>query len=106
MNQEVPRVISKGFYKTYRFYAFKILSYLQKQSLFKAAKVRHGVEGVRILRMILINGRLEQRTIQDLALMTAKDVRKILYKLLHEGLLSLQEISKNNNPMFTYYLWY
>ena len=61
----------------------------------------------RILRRILDHGLLEEKAISDLVLAEAKSVRMILFRLVAEGLLVVQEVPRrpDRNPQHTAYLF-
>jgi DNA-directed RNA polymerase III subunit RPC3 len=90
---------------------------------------RHGDDGVRILRLLLNTGKMDEKqvsihfifvffsqTISDLlptqqiskvAMMSPKDVRPLLSAMSAESLISIQEVPKSadRNPTRTFYLW-
>lgn len=68
---------------------------------------KFGSIGARIFRMLLAKKQLEQKQIADFALVSMQEARSVLYKMLQEGILQLQEVPKSldHNPLRTFYLW-
>jgi hypothetical protein len=80
---------------------------LQHQLLLSIVTRRYGTPSARLLRHLHKHGPLEDRTLSERLLMTAKEVRERLYQLLATGLVHLQEVPKgvNREPAKTVYLW-
>lgn len=51
---------------------------------------KFGSEGLRVYRLLLQRGQLEQKAVGDLAMIAAKDVRTLLYNMLAAGYVALQ----------------
>ncbi|KDQ60607.1 hypothetical protein JAAARDRAFT_31565 [Jaapia argillacea MUCL 33604] len=81
---------------------------LQRRVLEAVTRERHGDDGVRILRLLLDSGKIDEKQISKIAMMAAKDLRPLLSALSTDALISLQEVprSADRNPTRTFYLWY
>ncbi|KAF8894419.1 hypothetical protein BD779DRAFT_1609183 [Infundibulicybe gibba] len=81
---------------------------LRRRVLESITRERHGAEGVRILRLLLDTGKLDEKQISKVVMMAAKDVRPLLAALAADSLISTQEVPKtaDRNPTRTFYLWY
>ncbi|NXY82470.1 RPC3 polymerase, partial [Alcedo cyanopectus] len=66
-----------------------------------------GSRCARIFRLLLRKKHLEQKQVEDFAMIPAKEAKEMLYKLLSENLVSLQEIPKtpDHAPSRTFYLY-
>lgn len=51
---------------------------------------RFGAPGMRVFRMLMIKGQLEQKQVADFSMLSPKDTRELLYKMLKAGYLALQ----------------
>ncbi|KAA0703090.1 DNA-directed RNA polymerase III subunit RPC3 [Triplophysa tibetana] len=69
--------------------------------------VRFGSRSARIFRLLLRKRHLEQKQVEDFAMVPAKEAKDMLYKLLSENLVQLQEIPKtpDHAPSRTFYLY-
>ncbi|KAH9951267.1 RNA polymerase III subunit RPC82-domain-containing protein [Amylocystis lapponica] len=81
---------------------------LGRRILEAIARERHGDDGVRIVRLLLDTGKMDEKQISKIGMMTNKDVRPLLSALSADSLVSLQEVPKSadRNPTRTFYLWY
>jgi len=68
---------------------------------------RFGQPSARILRILLANRFLEERSVAKSAMLTGKEAKERLYILLQHGLVHLQEVPKtaDHAPSRTIYLW-
>jgi DNA-directed RNA polymerase III subunit RPC3 len=80
---------------------------LRRRVLEAVARERHGDAGVRIVRLLLQTGKMDERQISKVAMMPGKDVRPLLNAMSAEALVSLQEVPRtaDRNPTRTFYLW-
>ncbi|KAF9072978.1 RNA polymerase III subunit RPC82 helix-turn-helix domain-containing protein [Rhodocollybia butyracea] len=80
---------------------------LRRQVLESVARERHGAEGVRVLRLLMDTGKLDEKQISKMAMMPQKDVRPLLAGLSASSLVSTVEVprSADRNPTRTIYLW-
>ncbi|NWX93891.1 RPC3 polymerase, partial [Nothoprocta pentlandii] len=69
--------------------------------------LRFGSRCARIFRLLLRKKHLEQKQVEDFAMIPAKEAKDMLYKMLSENLVSLQEIPKtpDHAPSRTFYLY-
>ncbi|KAH9030687.1 hypothetical protein EDB85DRAFT_2074259 [Lactarius pseudohatsudake] len=69
---------------------------------------RHGDEGVRILRLLIDSGKVDEKQISKLTMIAPKDVRPLLSAMSAESLISIQEVPKSadRNPTRMFFLWY
>jgi len=81
---------------------------LRQRVLEAVTRERHGDEGVRVLRLLLNSGKMDEKQISKIAMMAPKDVRPLLSAMSAESLISLQEVPRttDRNPTRTFYLWY
>ncbi|KAM7420882.1 hypothetical protein PAMA_015202 [Pampus argenteus] len=68
---------------------------------------RFGSRSARIFRLLLRKHHLEQKQVEDFAMIPAKEAKDMLYTLLSENLVQLQEIPKTPDyaPSRTFYLY-
>ncbi|KAM5539045.1 hypothetical protein V8D89_007268 [Ganoderma adspersum] len=88
---------------------FEIIARRLRQRILEAvARERHGDEGVRIIRLLLDTGMMDEKQISKVGMMASKDVRPLLSSMSAESLVSLQEVPKSadRNPTRMFYLWY
>eukprot|EP00271_Cylindrocystis_brebissonii_P015050 TRINITY_DN3697_c0_g1_i2.p1 TRINITY_DN3697_c0_g1~~TRINITY_DN3697_c0_g1_i2.p1 ORF type:complete len:488 (+),score=133.77 TRINITY_DN3697_c0_g1_i2:156-1619(+) len=69
--------------------------------------LRYGAAGCRIFRLLHLKGQLEQKQIGEMAMVPLKEARELLYRLLQDEYLLLQEIAKSADraPSRTFYLF-
>ncbi|NWZ57216.1 RPC3 polymerase, partial [Haliaeetus albicilla] len=69
--------------------------------------LRFGSRCARIFRLLLRKKHLEQKQVEDFAMIPAKEAKDMLYKMLSENVVSLQEIPKtpDHAPSRTFYLY-
>ncbi|KAI0928382.1 hypothetical protein AcW1_005641 [Taiwanofungus camphoratus] len=81
---------------------------LRRRVLEAITRERHGDDGVRIVRLLLDTGKMDEKQISKIGMMANKDVRPLLSALSADSLISLQEVPKSadRNPTRTFYLWY
>ncbi|XP_010080254.1 PREDICTED: DNA-directed RNA polymerase III subunit RPC3, partial [Pterocles gutturalis] len=67
---------------------------------------RFGSRCARIFRLLLRKKHLEQKQVEDFAMIPAKEAKDMLYKMLSENFVALQEIPKtpDHAPSRTFYL--
>ncbi|KAL2307057.1 hypothetical protein Nmel_005011 [Mimus melanotis] len=70
-------------------------------------EVTFGSRCARIFRLLLRKKHLEQKQVEDFAMIPAKEAKDMLYRMLSENLVSLQEIPKtpDHAPSRTFYLY-
>ncbi|KZT26340.1 hypothetical protein NEOLEDRAFT_1155836 [Neolentinus lepideus HHB14362 ss-1] len=81
---------------------------LRRRVLEAVTRERHGDDAVRIVRLLLDTGKMDEKQISKVAMMALKDVRPLLSALSADSLVSLQDVprSADRNPVRTFYLWY
>ncbi|TFK25069.1 hypothetical protein FA15DRAFT_668942 [Coprinopsis marcescibilis] len=81
---------------------------LRRKLLESIALEKHGHEGVRIIRLLLDTGKMDEKQIAKVVMMASKDVRPLLAAMSADSLISTQEVPKSadRNPTRTFYLWY
>jgi len=81
---------------------------LRRRVLEAVTRERHGDEGVRVLRLLLDSGKMDEKQISKVAMMAPKDLRPMLGALSSDSLISIQEVPKSadRNPTRTFYLWH
>ncbi|NWW56185.1 RPC3 polymerase, partial [Ifrita kowaldi] len=79
----------------------------QHPSLIPLLLHRFGSRCARIFRLLLRKKHLEQKQVEDFAMIPAKEAKDMLYRMLSENLVSLQEIPKtpDHAPSRTFYLY-
>ncbi|KAM8794461.1 DNA-directed RNA polymerase III subunit RPC3 [Eudromia elegans] len=85
----------------------KALASLATATLESIVEERFGSRCARIFRLLLRKKHLEQKQVEDFAMIPAKEAKDMLYKMLSENLVSLQEIPKtpDHAPSRTFYLY-
>ncbi|KAF9452851.1 hypothetical protein P691DRAFT_659952 [Macrolepiota fuliginosa MF-IS2] len=81
---------------------------LRRHILESVTSEKHGNEGVRVLRLLMNTGKMDDKQISKIVMMPGKDVRSLLTALAADSLISTQEVPKSadRNPTRTFYLWY
>ncbi|KAG8432050.1 hypothetical protein GDO86_019517 [Hymenochirus boettgeri] len=85
----------------------KAIASLATATLESTVQERFGSRSARIFRLLLRKRHLEQKQVEDFAMIPAKEAKDMLYKLLSQNLVSLQEIPKtpDHAPSRTFYLY-
>ena len=93
---------------TYCVNMMRIMEVMQLKELEGGIRDKFGAEAMRVFSLLVYQKQLEQKQIADMAMMPLKDTREILYRLLKEEYIVLQEISKavDHAPSRTFYLWH
>ncbi|KAG8517575.1 DNA-directed RNA polymerase III subunit RPC3, partial [Galemys pyrenaicus] len=88
-------------------YLHKALTSLATATLESVVQERFGSRCARIFRLVLQKKHLEQKQVEDFAMIPAKEAKDMLYKMLSENFISLQEIPKtpDHAPSRTFYLY-
>jgi DNA-directed RNA polymerase III subunit RPC3 len=69
---------------------------------------RYDLHAARMVRMLLERGMLDEKAIADKALFEPKRARALLFRMVSDGLLTTQELSRrpnDHNPQHTIYLF-
>uniref|UniRef100_H3DQC2 DNA-directed RNA polymerase III subunit RPC3 n=1 Tax=Tetraodon nigroviridis TaxID=99883 RepID=H3DQC2_TETNG len=85
----------------------KVLANLARATLESIVQERFGSRSARIFRLLLRKRHLEQKQVEDFAMIPAKEAKDMLYMLLSQNLVQLQEIPKTPDfaPSRTFYLY-
>ncbi|XP_031709209.1 DNA-directed RNA polymerase III subunit RPC3 isoform X1 [Anarrhichthys ocellatus] len=83
------------------------LANLARATLESVVQERFGSRSARIFRLLLRKRHLEQKQVEDFAMIPAKEAKDMLYTLLSQNLVQLQEIPKTPDfaPSRTFYLY-
>uniref|UniRef100_A0A8B9T0E2 DNA-directed RNA polymerase III subunit RPC3 n=1 Tax=Anas platyrhynchos TaxID=8839 RepID=A0A8B9T0E2_ANAPL len=81
--------------------------FLTPLSFFFPPPPRFGSRCARIFRLLLRKKHLEQKQVEDFAMIPAKEAKEMLYRMLSENFVALQEIPKtpDHAPSRTFYLY-
>ncbi|KAK9828834.1 hypothetical protein WJX72_002313 [[Myrmecia] bisecta] len=84
-----------------------IINIVKVKEVEAVVRERFGALGLRVFRLLLLSGQLEQKQIADQAMMPLKDCRELLYRMLKAGFVGLQDIPKtaDHAPSRTFYTW-
>ncbi|XP_061572888.1 DNA-directed RNA polymerase III subunit RPC3 [Cololabis saira] len=85
----------------------RALANLARATLESVVQERFGSRSARIFRLLLRKRHLEQKQVEDFAMIPAKEAKEMLYTLLSQNLVQLQEIPKTPDyaPSRTFYLY-
>ncbi|KZS99017.1 hypothetical protein SISNIDRAFT_480604 [Sistotremastrum niveocremeum HHB9708] len=81
---------------------------LRIRVLESVVRERYGEEAVRILRILIDTGKMDEKHLAKVAMLPHKVVHPLLSAMSQDSLISLQEVPKGNdrNPNRTFYLWF
>ncbi|KAJ7074322.1 RNA polymerase III subunit RPC82-domain-containing protein [Mycena amicta] len=81
---------------------------LRRRVLESVTRERHGVEGLRILRLLLDTGKMDEKQISKVVMIPPNQVRPLLAAMSAESIISTQEVprSADRNPARMFYLWH
>ncbi|EED15131.1 DNA directed RNA polymerase III subunit Rpc82, putative [Talaromyces stipitatus ATCC 10500] len=70
--------------------------------------IRFGKLALRVIRILLSVGKLDEKRLQEVSLIAQKDLRQVLAQMQENGFVDLQEIPKDAQriPNRTVYLWF
>lgn len=85
----------------------RALRSLATATLESVVEERFGSRCARIFRLLLRKQHLEQKQVEDFAMIPAKEAKEMLYRMLSENFVSLQEIPRtpDHAPSRTFYLY-
>ncbi|MBN3310452.1 RPC3 polymerase, partial [Amia calva] len=85
----------------------RALASLARAALESIVQERFGSRSARIFRLLLRKRHLEQKQVEDFAMIPAKEAKEMLYTLLSHNLVQLQEIPKtpDHAPSRTFFLY-
>mmetsp|Transcript_12405 Transcript_12405/g.49771 ORF Transcript_12405/g.49771 Transcript_12405/m.49771 type:complete len:451 (+) Transcript_12405:199-1551(+) len=86
----------------------RILDMIRVKELEAVVRERFGGPACRIFRLLLLKHNLEQKQIAEMAMISIKDTRELLYKLLKAHYVQIQEVARtvDHAPSRTFYLWH
>ncbi|XP_021239474.1 DNA-directed RNA polymerase III subunit RPC3 isoform X2 [Numida meleagris] len=92
---------------TYTVNLHRALSSLATATLESIVEERFGSRCARIFRLLLRKQHLEQKQVEDFAMIPAKEAKDMLYRMLSGNFVALQEIPKtpDHAPSRTFYLY-
>lgn len=82
--------------------------YVQKQEILRMMGDRLGPPALRVVRMLIEKGKLDEKSLQEIGLLGAKDLRQTLAQLKQMGYVDLQEVPREaqRQPNRTIFLWF
>jgi DNA-directed RNA polymerase III subunit RPC3 len=82
--------------------------HLRNAEVFRIISSRFDKYAVRIIRVLLDKGKIDEKHLQEIVLMSAKELRQTLAMLQQAGILELQEVPREaqRQPSRTMYLWF
>lgn len=85
----------------------RALANLARATVESVVQERFGSRSARIFRLLLRKRHLEQKQVEDFAMIPAKEAKDMLYTLLSQNLVQLQEVPKTPDyaPSRTFYLY-
>ncbi|KAK3098436.1 hypothetical protein FSP39_019429 [Pinctada imbricata] len=86
---------------------YKCMLQLTKAHIESVVQERFGSKSLRIFRLLLLKKHLEQKQIEDFAMISAKEAKELLYMMFSQNFVSITEISKtaDHAPSRTYYIF-
>lgn len=81
---------------------------LRQDEILQMVKRRFGPMSLRIIRMFIDRGKVDEKALQEIGLVNAKDLRRCLAQLNRHGFIDLQEVprEKERQPVRTIFLWF
>lgn len=91
----------------YEINVYKSLTALCKSHIESVIQERFGSKSLRIFRILLLKRHLEQKQIEEYAMIPAKEVKEYLYNMFTNGFITVTEVSKapDHAPSRTFYLF-
>lgn len=85
----------------------KVLQFARLHDLQAVIRNKFGPHAIRIWRLLLLNGQMEQKQVAELAMVPKEEAREALYAMLQAGYLTLQDVPRTNDraPSRTFYTW-
>jgi hypothetical protein len=81
---------------------------LRDDKIMQMVKRRFGLMSLRIIRILMSRGKVDEKALQEIGLLNAKDLRRCLAQLHAHGFIDLQEVPREpqRQPARTLYLWF
>ncbi|KAL2652424.1 hypothetical protein R1flu_020552 [Riccia fluitans] len=85
----------------------KIIELARRNEVEAIVLQRYGRESCRIFRLLMMKGQMEQKQVAGMAMVQLKDARELLYRLLKEQYVCVQEVAKSaeHSAQKSIYLW-
>jgi DNA-directed RNA polymerase III subunit RPC3 len=82
--------------------------HLRHLELERMVGTRYGITALKLIRILLTKGKLDEKRLQEISLLSTKDLRQILAGLQASGFVDLQEVPRDaqRQPSRTVYLWF
>ncbi len=82
--------------------------HLRNAEIFRLVSSRFDKYALRVIRVLLDKGKMDEKYLQEIVLMSAKELRQTLATLKQAGFLELQEVPREaqRQPSRTMYLWF
>ena len=86
----------------------ELRKFIVRQEIMKIARQRVGPIGVRLLRIIIDKGRIDEKMLQEIGLLNAREMRQDLGRLHQGGFIEVQEVPRDpqRQPNRTIFLWF
>jgi DNA-directed RNA polymerase III subunit RPC3 len=80
----------------------------RNDEIMQMVKQRFGLMSLRIIRILMSRGKVDEKALQEIGLLNAKDLRRCLAQLHAHGFIDLQEVPREpqRQPARTIYLWF
>ncbi|KAL2002191.1 hypothetical protein VTN02DRAFT_454 [Thermoascus thermophilus] len=81
---------------------------LRHLELERIIETRYGDVALRVVRVLLAKGKLDEKRLQEISLLPPKDLRQVLASMQAGGFVDLQEVPRDaqRQPSRTIYLWF
>lgn len=93
---------------TWKIDKVKLSIWLRDEEILKMISERTGTTGLRLIRMLIDRGKLDEKVMQELGLLNAKDLRQTLAELQQRGFVEIQEVPRDPQRTVarTIFLWF
>jgi DNA-directed RNA polymerase III subunit RPC3 len=87
---------------------YQLTAWLGEREILNLISARIGSVGMRLVRMLIDKGKLDEKLLQEMGLLSAKEMRQALAELQTLGLIELQEVPREpqRQPNRTIFLWF
>ncbi|RMZ74811.1 hypothetical protein DV737_g5714, partial [Chaetothyriales sp. CBS 132003] len=103
-----PFLFRDSLTSTWNVDALRVSRWLRDKEIDTLINQRVGTIGLRVKRMLVDKGKLEEKHLQELGLFVAKELRQTLAQLATWGMVELQEVPREpqRQPNRTMFLWF
>lgn len=84
----------------------KAVEYHRQKLIEKMVLAKFGSTGLSVWRMLLLLGKMEERSITKRCMSSSNDVRKSLFEMFNDGFVQIMDIPKSKDYTRNYNLWY